>query len=68
MLTAESRWDDPATLVMNEHCLAHDVPNLAILGASFFPSTAGYNLTQTVQAWTWPSAEYIDQNVDTLSV
>ena len=60
--------DDPATSVVDEYCLTHDVPNLAIMGASCFPNTTGYNPTQTVQAWAWRSAEYIAQHFDTLAV
>ena len=59
--------DDPATSVVDQHGFAHDVPGLAILGASCFPSTTGYNPTQTVQAWAWRTAEYITGNFDTLA-
>src|SRR5690606_9525987 len=59
--------DDPAVSVVDRHCLAHEVPNLAILGASTFPSTSGYNPTETLQAWAWMSAEYIAENFDSIS-
>lgn len=45
------------TSVVDRYCLAHEVPNLAILGASSFPSTTGYNPTQTVQACAWYATE-----------
>lgn len=60
--------DDPATSVVDANMLTHEVPNLAVFGASSFPSTGGYNPTQTVQAWSWRAAEYIAENFDTLSV
>jgi gluconate 2-dehydrogenase alpha chain len=59
--------DDPATSVVDRNCLAHEVPNLAVLGASCFPSTAGYNPTETVEAWAWMAAEYIAQHFDDIA-
>ncbi len=60
--------DDPAVSVVDRYCLAHEVPNLAIMGASAFPSTSGYNPTETLQAWAWLSAEYIAENFDDIAV
>lgn len=50
---------DPKTSVVDRHSIAHEVPNLAILGGSTFPSSSGYNPTETIQALSWYSAEYI---------
>lgn len=59
--------NDSATSVVNEYCLAHEVPNLAILGGSCFPSSAGRNPTETIQALSWRAAEYIAKHYDQLS-
>lgn len=59
--------DDPETSVVDRYCLAHEVPNLAVLGASAFPSTSGFNPTETVQAWAWYAAEYIANNFDDIA-
>lgn len=50
---------DPATSVVDHHCMAHEVPNLAILGGSCFPTSSGRNPTETIQAISWRSAEHI---------
>jgi gluconate 2-dehydrogenase alpha chain len=60
--------DDPETSVVNRYSLAHEAPNLAILGGSTFPSTSGYNPTQTIQALAWMSAEYIAENFSDIAV
>jgi gluconate 2-dehydrogenase alpha chain len=53
---------DAASSVVDSHCISHEVQNLAILGGSTFVSTSGYNPTQTIQALSWRSAEYIASN------
>ena len=60
--------DDPATSVVDRYCLSHEAPNLAILGGSVFPSTAGYNPTQTIQAVAWRAAEHIAKNFQRIAV
>lgn len=57
---------DPATSVVDSHCLAHEAPNLAILGGSVFPTSSGRNPTQTIQAIAWRSADYIARNIASL--
>ncbi|GAB4249860.1 MAG: GMC family oxidoreductase [Thermoleophilia bacterium] len=52
--------------VVNGWGIAHEVPNLAILGASTFCTTGGYNPTGTVQATAYRTAEYIVQNFDSM--
>ena len=37
----------------------HEVPNLGIIGGSVFPSSAGRNPTQTIQATAWRTAEHV---------
>jgi gluconate 2-dehydrogenase alpha chain len=51
--------DDPDTSVVDGWGLAHDTPNLGVLGASVFPSVGGSNPTLTVQAVAWRTAEHI---------
>jgi gluconate 2-dehydrogenase alpha chain len=58
---------DPATSVVDSHCISHEVQNLAILGGSTFVSASGYNPTQTIQALSWRSAEYIAGNFERLA-
>lgn len=58
---------DPKSSVVDEYCLAHEVPNLAIMGSSPFPSTGGRNPTETIQAISWRGAEYIARNWDRLT-
>jgi gluconate 2-dehydrogenase alpha chain len=50
---------DPATSVVDAYGFAHEVPNLAILGSSVFPSSGGYNPTLTVQALAWRTSEHL---------
>ncbi|CAB4689034.1 MAG: hypothetical protein F2663_02790 [Actinobacteria bacterium] len=49
--------NDPAASVIDAQCIAHEVPNLAIVGASSFPTSGGYQPTATIQALAWRSAE-----------
>ena len=39
--------------------ISHEVPNLAVLGGSSFPTTGGRNPTETIQATSWRTAEYV---------
>ena len=48
---------DPATSVVNGYGLAHEVPNLMIVGGSVLVSHGGSNPTMTLQAVAWRSAE-----------
>ncbi|MGD9990891.1 GMC family oxidoreductase [Pseudonocardia sp.] len=53
---------DPQTSVVDAFGMAHEVPNLGVLGASVFPSAGGYNPTLTAQALSWRTAEHIVGN------
>lgn len=53
---------DPRTSVVDAMCIAHEVPNLAVLGGSVFVSSGGYNPTQTIQALAWRTAEHVAKN------
>ena len=50
---------DPSTSVVDKFFLSHEVPNLAVLGGSSFPTTGGRNPTESIQATAWRTAEYI---------
>jgi gluconate 2-dehydrogenase alpha chain len=50
---------DPATSVVDSWCLSHEVPNLAILGGSTFPTSTGYNPTNTIEALAWRTGDHI---------
>lgn len=54
--------DDPAASVVNRFSFCHEVPNLAVVGPSTFPTTGGHNPTLTVQALAWRTAEHLVRN------
>ncbi|MDB5059269.1 MAG: rane-bound D-gluconate 2-dehydrogenase large subunit [Chloroflexi bacterium] len=60
--------EDPATSVVDPYLITHEVRNLAVLGASTFPSTTGFNPTCTVEATAWFAAEHIAKNFHKLAV
>jgi choline dehydrogenase-like flavoprotein len=41
---------DPATSVLDAHCRAHDIDNLYVVDASFFPSSGAVNPALTIMA------------------
>lgn len=51
--------NDPKTSVLNSHCQAHDVRNLFIADGGPFVSQADKNLTWTIMALAWRTAEYL---------
>ena len=53
---------DPATSVVNAYGLAHEVPNLLIMGGSILVSHGGSNPTLTIQAVTWRNTEHLIAN------
>jgi len=54
--------NDPATSVVDAMGMAHEVPNLAIMGGALFPTTGGRNPTETMQALAWRTSEHIARN------
>ncbi|MBN9623354.1 MAG: hypothetical protein J0H06_10430, partial [Actinobacteria bacterium] len=48
---------DPAASVVDPWGFAHEVPNLAVAGASCFPGGGGVNPTETVEALTWRTVD-----------
>ena len=60
--------DDPATSVTNKYGQVHESQNLIVLGGSNWPSTTGYNPTQSIYAHSWFAADYIAQNFDSIAL
>ena len=56
--------DDPKTSVVNKYGLAHEAPNLCVLGGSSFPVSSGYNPTETIEALAWYAADHIAANIN----
>ncbi len=54
--------NDPTTSVVDRWSFSHEAPNLAVLGASAFPTTGGRNPTETVEALAWRTADYLVKN------
>ena len=54
--------NDPETSVTNKWCISHECPNLAIGGASNYPTTSHHHPTETHQALAWRTAEHIAKN------
>ena len=53
---------DPRTSVLDPYCRAHDVPNLFVVDASFFPSSAAVNPALTIAAQALRVADHIVEN------
>jgi gluconate 2-dehydrogenase alpha chain len=53
---------EPETSVVDRWCFSHEVPNLAILSSSVFPTTSEYNPTETIQALAWWSSDHLVAN------
>ena len=51
--------DDPRTAVLDPYCRAHDVENLFVVDASFFPSSAAVNPGLTIAAQALRVADHI---------
>jgi choline dehydrogenase-like flavoprotein len=55
--------DDPKTSVLDKNNRAHDVANLYVVDASFFPSSAGINPSLTIAANALRVAEQVDKRL-----
>ena len=53
---------DPRSSVLDPYCRAHDVPNLFVVDASFFPSSAAVNPALTIAAQALRVADHIVEN------
>ena len=52
---------DPRASVLDSYCRSHDVPNLFVVDASFFPSSAAVNPALTIAAQALRVADHIKQ-------
>jgi choline dehydrogenase-like flavoprotein len=59
---------DPKTSVLDPWCRTHDVANLYVMDASFFPSSAAVNPALTVLAQTLRAAEHLKASLMASSV
>jgi choline dehydrogenase-like flavoprotein len=50
---------DPARSVLDEHCRAHEVPNLYVVDGSFMPTSAAASPTLTILANSLRTAEHL---------
>jgi choline dehydrogenase-like flavoprotein len=50
---------DPAASALNEHCQAHEVPNLFVVDGSFMPTSGGVPTTLTIMANSFRVADHI---------
>jgi choline dehydrogenase-like flavoprotein len=60
--------DDTAAPVVGKYGLAHESPNLMVLGGSTFTGTSGYNPTETIQAHSWFAAGYLAKYLSKIAV
>jgi choline dehydrogenase-like flavoprotein len=51
--------NDPKSSVLNAHCQAHDVRNVFVADGGPFVSQANKNLTWTIMALAWRTAEFV---------
>jgi gluconate 2-dehydrogenase alpha chain len=58
--------DDPAASVTNKYGQLHDAANVIVLGGSNWPSTTGYNPTQTIEAHAWYASDFLAANLETI--
>jgi choline dehydrogenase-like flavoprotein len=54
---------DPRTSVLDPYCRTHDVENLFVVDASFFPSSAAVNPALTIAAQALRVADHIKENL-----
>jgi choline dehydrogenase-like flavoprotein len=54
--------DDPRASVLNQYCRTHDVRNLFVVDASFFPSSAAVNPALTIAAQALRVADHIAEH------
>lgn len=54
---------DPRTSVLDPYCRTHDIDNLFVVDASFFPSSAAVNPGLTIAAQALRTAEYISSQM-----
>ena len=55
--------DDPATSVLDSLCRAHDLDNLYVVDATFFPSSAAVNPALTIAAQALRVGDHLRQRL-----
>ncbi len=55
--------DDPRTSVLDRNCKAHELDNLYITDASFFPSSGSVNPTLTIVANAWRVGDHLKERL-----
>ncbi|MDQ6705003.1 MAG: GMC family oxidoreductase, partial [Acidobacteriota bacterium] len=55
--------DDPKKSVLNKYCQAHEVKNLFVADAAPFPSNPDKNVTLTIVANAWRTAEHLAEEM-----
>ncbi|MDQ6699534.1 MAG: GMC family oxidoreductase [Acidobacteriota bacterium] len=55
--------DDPKKSVLNKYCQAHEVNNLFVADAAPFPSNPDKNVTLTIVANAWRTAEHLAEEM-----
>lgn len=55
--------NDPRTSALNSDCRAHEVDNLYVVDASFFPSSAAVNPALTIMANALRVADHLRQRL-----
>jgi choline dehydrogenase-like flavoprotein len=55
--------DDPRSSVLDRNCKAHELDNLYVSDASFFPSSAAVNPTLTIVANAWRIGEHLSERL-----
>jgi gluconate 2-dehydrogenase alpha chain len=51
--------NDPHTSVVDKWLVSHEVPNLVVLGGATFPTSTGYNPTNTIEALAWRTGDHL---------
>jgi gluconate 2-dehydrogenase alpha chain len=59
--------NDPNTSVVDKWQISHEVPNLVILGGGAFPTTAGRNPTETIQATSWRAGDHLAKHFKSIA-
>jgi choline dehydrogenase-like flavoprotein len=55
--------DDPRTSALNKYCQAHDVKNVFVADGAPFVSNPDKNVTHTIVALAWRTAEYLAEEM-----
>jgi len=56
--------DDPQTSVLDRNCKAHEVDNLYVVDASFFPSSGAVNPALTIMANALRVGDHLQQRLE----